>query len=223
MQLTNEQTRPGYYNAAGKKIPSVTTISKLIQASEGLIHWAWDLGCQGQDYRTVRDQAATAGHAAHSMIECAITGRPFMADPAVDEATMALARQGFGGFQSWIADTKFELVQSEVRIISEEHQYGGRLDCIAKIKDELCIFDWKTSKGRRVQESWLPQVAAYRQGWNETHPYQRIKGCHIMVLAKEDAGFSHHYFPESSMDVGWQAFLACQALYEARKKIGKLI
>ena len=223
MKLTAEQTHPGYYNAAGTRIPNVTTISKLIQSPEGLIHWAWKLGTEGRDYKQVRDEAATAGHACHSMIECYIRGVHFKVDETLDEETLRLAKQGFSAFKSWIDSTKFELLRSEVRIISELYQYGGRLDCIASVNDEPCIVDWKTSGGRKVQESWLPQIAAYRQGWNENHRAEPVTGCHLMVLAKADAGFSHHYFPPSTIDTGWKAFLACLELYDRKKEIARLI
>lgn len=223
MKLAPEQTRPGYYNAAGKRVPSVTTVAKLIQESEPLISWANRIGLEGQDYRQVRDAAATAGHICHSMVECHILGRQFMPDPATLEEDRRLADQGFSAFLSWKEGSRVSLIHSEVKILSERYQYGGRLDCIAHIGDELCILDWKTSGHRRPYDSWLPQVAAYRQGWNENHPDQPIKSCHLVILAKADAGFSHHYFPESSMDAGWRAFLACLELYDQKKKIAKLI
>ena len=223
MKLTAEHTKQGYYNSSGKKIPNVTTIAKMIQAPEGLIHWAWQCGVDGKDYRVERDSAATAGHVCHAMIQSAIIGSPFVADPSIPEELIALAKQGFEGFRSWMAGSRFLLQHSEVRVISERFQYGGRLDCIASVNGELCIVDWKTSGSRRPYESWLPQIAAYRQGWNETHLNQRVEACHLMVLAKADAGFSHHYFPSSTIDVGWRAFLACLELYECRKKVSALL
>lgn len=219
--LAKEHTHPGYYNAAGERIPNVTTIAKLIQAPEGLIHWAWDLGTKGQDYRAVRDDAATAGHACHAMIECAIKGQTFV--PAdMDEETLGLATQGFRAFQSWLASANFALIRTEVVVVSERYQYGGRLDCIATVNGEPCIVDWKTSKKSSPMPAWLPQVAAYRQAWNETHRGEQVKACHLMQLRKADAGFSHHYLPPETMDLGFRAFLACLELYDLRKQVEKL-
>ncbi len=229
MKLEAQDTRPGYYNQAGKRVPSVTTIAKLMQESEPLIAWANRIGLEGKDFRTVRDDAADAGHVCHGMVECYIRGQQFIPDPKIDEETLRLAQQGFKAFQIWANNSRFSLIHSEVAFVSEKYQYGGRLDCIASIgdvfsaEDELCIVDWKTSGHRRLYESWVPQVAAYRQGWNENHPGQRVKSCHLMILAKADAGFSHHYLPESTMDQGWKAFLACKELYDMKKVIGKLI
>ena len=61
-------TQP-YFNKAGQRLPSVTTIISRFKESGGLIHWAWNLGREGQDYRQVRDEAADAGTLAHAMIE----------------------------------------------------------------------------------------------------------------------------------------------------------
>lgn len=221
-KLAKQHTHPGYYNAAGKRVPNVTTVAKLIQAPEGLIHWAWQLGVDGKDYREERDAAATAGHICHHMIESSIKGREITFDDGIDEETKGLAVRGFQGFQRWAESTKFSLIQTEVVVISEKYQYGGRLDCIATVNGEPCIVDWKTSKKSSPMPAWLPQVAAYRQGWNETHRGEQVKSCHLMQLRKADAGFSHHYLPPETMDLGFRAFLACLELYDLRKQVEKL-
>ena len=63
---------PIYKNAEGKRLPSVTTIIGRFKDSGGFVHWAWDLGIQGIDYRKVRDAAADAGTIAHHLVEADI-------------------------------------------------------------------------------------------------------------------------------------------------------
>jgi len=67
-----------YRNKLGEKIPGNTTIigSNLGWKTGGLVHWAWDLGMKGQDYRKVRDEAGGVGTVVHSRIEAAIHQRP---------------------------------------------------------------------------------------------------------------------------------------------------
>lgn len=54
----------------GTRVPSVTTIISRFKESGGLVHWAWQLGIDGKDYRKVRDEAADAGTLAHALLEC---------------------------------------------------------------------------------------------------------------------------------------------------------
>ena len=221
MKVKKQHTHPGYYNAAGTRLPSVTTVAKLISPPEGLIHWAWDCGMKGLDYREVRDSAADAGTLAHSMIEADI--KQLEQPSSEDEEQQRLALQGFNAYRSWREGSKFELHTTETVLVSERYQYGGRLDCVASVNGELCIVDWKTSKTRSPRDAWLPQIAAYRQGWNENHRGQLIGCCHLLQLSKADAGFSHHYFPSETIDLGWRAFLACLELYDCRKAVQKVL
>jgi len=57
-----------YKNAQGKRIPGVTTvISNLGWSKGGLMHWAWEQGINGIDYKETRDKAADTGTIAHAM------------------------------------------------------------------------------------------------------------------------------------------------------------
>lgn len=215
-------THKGYVNAAGKRLPSVTTICKLIDKPEPLLFWAWRMGCEGKDFREVRDDAATAGHAAHAMIEARIKGRELPFDlSSLDPEIRANAERGFAGFEKWIEGNRFQLIHSEVAMVSERHQFGGRLDCIASVLGELCICDWKCAGG--IYTSGLVQVAAYRGAWNETHMNEPILGCHMLRIKKDDAGFLHQYFPPPTLDKAWRAFLVCRELYDLQNELGKLL
>jgi hypothetical protein len=54
----------------GTQVPGASTICQDRRRHQWLIHWAWNLGMEGQDYRKVRDKAADIGTVAHFMIEC---------------------------------------------------------------------------------------------------------------------------------------------------------
>ena len=51
----------GYFTKDGKRVPSVTTILGKFKEAGGLMHWSWECGMKGLDYRQVRDAAADAG------------------------------------------------------------------------------------------------------------------------------------------------------------------
>lgn len=220
MKVEAHHTHPGYYSASGARVPSVTTIAKLIDTSEGLIHWAWQCGVDGKDYRKVRDEAATIGHIGHALVEARIRNLPFDTSQ-IDPAILEPALESLRAFDTWCETTHFNLLETEVRVLSERYQYGGRLDNVAEVTGETCITDFKTSSG--VYPSYMLQVSAYRHAWNETHHDRPILGCHLLRLKKDDAGFVHHYFPPKSLDKAFVAFLLCRELYDKQKELKKLL
>jgi hypothetical protein len=80
----------GYYLKDGKtRVPGVTTIIGKFKESGGLVHWAWDLGMQGIDYRKARDDAANVGTIAHGMVEQWIKGEPIVAEGPLEQVEKA--------------------------------------------------------------------------------------------------------------------------------------
>ena len=125
------------------RVPGVTTIIGRFKESGGLIHWAWQLGIDGKDYREVRDTAAEAGTCAHTMVEAHIRKREF--DPApYSEEVLAKAKVSFGAFLEWADQTQLKPVESELSLVSEKYRYGGTLDAML-VKGKLSLGDWKTS------------------------------------------------------------------------------
>ena len=57
----------------GKKVSGTTTVIGIL-AKPALIHWAWDLGTKGIDYRKFRDDKADIGTLAHYLIMCHLKG-----------------------------------------------------------------------------------------------------------------------------------------------------
>src|SRR3954466_9022885 len=98
--------KAGYYTKDNKRVPSVTTIISKFKESGGLIHWAWDLGMQNKDYRQVRDDAASAGTLAHSLVEQWITRQPLAIEG--DEDTTKKAYNAFNIFLEWAEQTKLQ-------------------------------------------------------------------------------------------------------------------
>lgn len=220
MRVEPKFVHAGYHNNAGERIPSVTTLAKMIDRPDALIWWAWDCGMKGIDYKKVRDDAATIGHVGHALVEARIKGQPFD-ESGVEPGLLAPAKESLQAFDTWCEASQFVLLETEVKLISERYQFGGRLDCVATVTGETCIVDFKTSKG--VYESYLLQVSAYRHAWNETHKNRPVMGCHLLRLKKDDAGFVHHYFPPKTLDKAFTAFLLCRELYDLQKELKKLI
>lgn len=200
-------TQP-YRNAKGQRVPGVTTVISRFKESGGLIHWAWQLGKDGLDYRQVRDAAADAGTVAHAMVECDIRGMDFDRTKH-DAALLEKADSAFSAYREWRTQTQLKPVATEVALVSEEHQFGGCLDAML-VQGKLSLGDWKTSN--QVYGDHLIQLAAYGGLWREHHPDEPIHGYHLLRFSKGHGDFSHHFYAD--LTGAWRAFLLMRELYD---------
>lgn len=208
--------RQGYRTKDGARIPSVTTIISKFKESGGLVHWAWDLGIQGLDYRKVRDEAASSGTFAHAMVEAWIKGEDPEQVDGPDELIMK-ARNAYMLFLEWAGQTKLKVTDTEVGLVSEKYRFGGTLDAML-ISDRLSLGDWKTSN--HVYADYLFQLAAYAILWEENRPDQLITGgFHLMRFAKDTPDFSHHYWGE--LEEAKEGFLLMRRLYDIKATLDK--
>ena len=206
---------PVYKNAEGKKLPSVTTVIGKFKEAGGLIHWAWDLGMQGLDYRKVRDDAASAGTLAHSMVEADIRNLPQPDKNGHDESLWNKSLSAFEAYKEWRCQTNLQPEQTEVSVMCECHQTGGTLDTIM-VQGKRSLGDWKTSNA--VYPEYLIQLAAYRHLWEINHPDQPITGgFHLLRFSKEEGDFTHHFWP--NLDDAWSAFEHMRVLYDLMAKL----
>lgn len=207
--------KAGYY-LDGKRVPGTTTIIGRFKESGGLIHWAWQCGVDGINYREARDSAATAGTLAHDMIENLIHGRP-LEDVKGPEELLALARKGVEAFVEWKEQSRIEIVATEMSLVSKEYRFGGTPDAIGKTPAGHVLLDWKTSN--RVYPDMLIQLAAYRHLWEAEHPDMPLGRFHLLRFGKEFGDFHHHSWPEEVIDTAWGAFVRMRDLYEIDKTL----
>ena len=200
-----------YKNAEGKRLKGVTTILGNILAKPALVPWAYSRGKEGLPLYESRDKAASAGTHAHLMVECHLKGLP---DPPTNGLAAELvdkAESCYLAFLEWEKAHSFQMVESEISLVSEKHQFGGTID-IGAIVNNLGIVDIKTSKG--IYFSMLVQVAAYGKLYEENRD-AKIKGYHILRLG-EQGDFSHHYWP--NLDDEWDVFKACLTIQAVLEK-----
>ena len=203
----------GYFLKDGTRVPSVTTVLSRYKEAGGLIHWAWDLGKQGKDYREVRDAAADAGTLAHQMIEQWSQG----AQPSItgDPEVVKKAEQAFGAFLEWAGQTHLQIVQSEVSLLSEKHRFGGTLDAML-VNGKLSLGDWKSANA--VYSDNLMQLAAYGILWEENNPDKPITGgFHLMRFSKNEGDFEHRWFGD--LTDARECFLLLRQAYDYDKKL----
>lgn len=233
----------GYRNRAGVRIPGTTTIIGRYKESGPLLWWAfgqgraaerrgiWEQakGVMPRAYKKLfgteepdaiynlydkRDEAADIGTEVHELVERHIRGE-------IDLRSGELRRRpeiqsGVDAYLQWESMTQLEIVEQEMELVSEQYQFGGSPDAIGRINGELCLIDWKTSKG--VYPDFLIQLAAYNQLWIENFPDRPLTGgFHLCKFSKEHGDFAHHYWPDLS--VAWDAFKHMRALYALDKEL----
>lgn len=177
--MSNGTGRPagGYKNAAGKRVPGVTTITGRFKESGALMYWAWECGRDGIDFNKARDAAADAGTLCHEMIDCHLHQRAFNRI-GHDELALSKADHAFLGFLEWAENTKLKVTASEISLVSERHQFGGTFDAIMT-GSNLNLCDYKTSGG--VYTDMLIQVAGgYSLLWEEHHPDEPLSGMDLL-------------------------------------------
>lgn len=208
----------------GKRVASVTTILKNIGWSSGaLMHWAWQQGIEGKNYRETASDAANVGTMAHYGVEADVKGQEFDVDAITDlsDDDREMVRNCLKSYQRWKKMTNMEMLHSEVLLVSEEHRFGGQLDICALAMDgetkRRAILDYKTSNA--VYESHIIQIAAYGMLWNEHHPDEPIEEYHLLRTGKDNASFEHRYWEAGDKwDAGpARAFMLALELHNLKK------
>ena len=202
-----------YKLADGTRVPSVTTVLGRFKDAGPLMHWAWQCGVDGKDFRKVRDDAADAGTLAHQAVEAHVRQQPiaWAGDPAVIER----AQKAFGAFLEWADQTKLTVDKTELPLVSEKYRFGGTFDAIL-LGAKRAMGDWKSSNG--IYGEYLAQLAAYGQLWQENFPEEPIEGgFHLLRFDKTHGDFTHKWWGELS--AGWEYFLRLREAYEYDKEL----
>ncbi len=188
-KLVRNAPHQKYYLSDGTQVPGGSTICKIGDDAGALIHWAWDLGRQGLDYRKERDKAADIGTIAHFLIECFLNNQ--VADlEDYDQADIEKALVCYNKFVDWWDEQSLEKVVTEVQLVNQPYKYGGTIDLISKKENgDHVLLDFKTSKA--ISPSYWRQCAGYAALWDQNHDHKadlRIKDHCIVRIGKKDEG-----------------------------------
>lgn len=136
-----------YHTADGKRVPSVSTIKGAADfgKSGALMWWASDLGAQGIDARTVRDNAADTGTLAHAICTSHYGAEPPDYDAYTAEQ-IGEAESAAEAFFLWIMEHDLRPTLVEQPLISEALRYGGTPDIYGTLDGVPTLIDLKTSK-----------------------------------------------------------------------------
>ena len=239
--MPTKKPRQSYRNASGEKIPSVTGVTGRYQESGGLIYWANQVGLgedescadqercgqcgrrPGKPHREVATRAADIGSYAHDLIEHEVKGVSIDEEywEFLDPEQRAAADQCLSGFRRWVDGLRLTFIETELRLVSEKHQFGGMVDSIARTDGGALILpDWKTSKG--LFPNMLSQIAGYGILVNETDIFGEVEEYHILRISKKTASFHHHSWTAESFEPARQWFLKALALKALEKPLKDL-
>jgi len=218
VRLEKTRAHQKYPLQDGTEVPGASTIAKIGEDSNGLIHWAWKLGTEGKDYRKVRDQAADIGTVAHFMIECFLHNH----EPDLSEfspADVEKASIAFNNFRRWWDEEGLTVIEPEVQLVSEEWLFGGTIDAPSRDRDgKIVLLDWKTSK--MIVGAHKIQLAGYEQLWNENRPKMKVQRRAIVRIGKESPDDFEVAWIFSS-EPFWEVFKARLALHYAQLRLKK--
>ena len=170
----------GYY-------PSATTILNAYPTSEHLVKWIADNGFH--ESRAMRDEAGRRGTRIHSAIELLLGGGEIVKEGYTIEEWHKLDT-----FVKWHADYKPEILGLEIPVFSKKGKYAGRLDCLAKIGDQLGVLDWKSSAN--IHKSFPLQFAGYAKALEENTDLKIDFVAAIQLGAKNKNGYRYVIYPE---------------------------
>ena len=209
------------YYVSGRRVPSVTTVISNCKLGgiEPLLIWANKCGINGLSHRDEANFAADVGTVAHEKISAFIKGIEFDAEPYSYEMLDA-SEPCYKAFLEWHNQSKFNLVESEVSLVSEKYNYGGTLDAIIEMDGRLMLCDWKTSN--HVYADYLIQLSAYQNLWRENFPDRPITNeAYLLRVSKGDTvTFTTHYWNDLSL--AWDTFMKMRELYDMHKELKKL-
>jgi len=204
-----------YKNKEGKRVPGVTTAISVLN-KPALVPWAWDLGIQGIDYKTFRDDKADIGTLAHLLALC----HEKKEKPDTDYFTQAqidLAETCFLKYLDWRDRHDIKSIFLEKQSVSERHQYGGTLDHYCLLDRVPTLLDYKT--GKAIYPEQFYQLAAYKNLLEEEG--NKVDQCIILRLGRnEEEGFETKTMTDLSKQ--FEVFLSCLKIYQLNKEINKL-
>lgn len=210
--LNKHRAHIRYKNLEGKVVPGATTILGIM-AKPALIKWANNLGLQGIDSTSYVDSMATIGTLAHYMIECYLKKQE--ADlTEYSPAEISLAENAALKFYEWEKSHTYELIGSEMPLVSEKYQYGGTIDIYWKLDGKYTLTDLKTCKG--IYSEQHTQLASYRQLLVENgYP---VEECNILRIGRdENEGFD--FINSKNLDQHFDRFKHCRAIYDLNKAL----
>ena len=127
---------------------------------------------------------------------------------------MDKALQAFENYKRWASTVSLEVMETELHLVHDDLGFGGTPDAVGRVAGEVCLLDWKTSRGVYVEHKL--QVAAYIK-LLQVNGISVPGGAHVVRFDKQSAEFAHYHFSNEALLPAWRAFRLCRELYDLLK------
>lgn len=189
-----------FYESAkhpGVYYPSVTTI--LDAYPKGfLIQWYKEMGFNAD---VILEQAAESGSKVHNAIEMFLAGQKVTWEDNEFRPRYTLQEwQMICKFIEFWETYKPEMLVNEFTLVSDELKFGGTIDLISKINNEIWLIDFKTSNS--IYKTHELQLSAYTTAWNTLNPDYKIQRTGILWLKAQTRGTDKS--GKKIQGAGWQ-------------------
>ena len=190
--LLDEFERPDIndsnYMYNGIVVPRVTHIISKCIHSEGLMHYANNLGFRHQSYTKTLAASANIGTICHENIDEFMENRAHVLPDDIPYQS----RNAYKSFLKWFSDISvlawdLEVLMHEQPLVCK--YFGGCLDGLYRINGLTYLVDYKTSN--HVTINHLIQASAYRYILR-TEMNINIDGVIILQLSKDDISYNEH-------------------------------
>ena len=204
-----------YKNESGKRLKSVTTIinGNLGWNKGALIGWTRKHCLNGEDSMQLLKEAGRIGTLAHIMIEQYVNGGSVCLDD-YSPNEISQAKTAYYSFYKWFEDNDVEFYETELKLVSEQYQFGGTFDAVCEVNGKLVICDWKTTSD--TYSEMLIQLGAYRQLIKENLDLN-IRGVILLKLNKEENGYEEHKYNIKDLNWGWKMFKLLLKIQENKR------
>lgn len=225
-----------FYTQSGKdknRIPSVTSITGVIDKSAVLIGWAVRLAKDylieklgrgeqiievdvieaGKQHTIKKQEAADIGTRIHELAEQWIKTTKSGVTSEDSEAVI----NGFNAFLEYQEANDVKWLGSEMIVYSAKHNFAGITDGVGHIGTDLVLFDFKSAKA--IYPEHILQAAGYQLAYEEM-TRRKIAYRLIIRFGKDDGTFEVVKCDNNDQDKA--AFLACVTLKNRLKELEKI-
>ena len=202
------------YKIDGKRIPSVTTINGRFKSADSLIHWAWQCGIDGLNYREEKNKAGAIGTDLHNLAEEYIKGN----EPKVSQDP--IVHSCFQQFLEWWNNFECDVVWTEKTYTNKKLLVGGCPDLLVKKDNKYILIDFKTSK--KIYGDHLIQLGAYSQ-LIKLEDNISVDEAIVIRFPKDDDKTEIKKFTKKDLALGVKQFRKYRQCYETEKDINKIM
>lgn len=199
-----------YKDKDGNILYGTTTILQIL-AKPALYGWYYKMGKNGENPFKKKDLAGDIGTIAHAIIMCHL--KEIELDTSnLSKESIDIAENCVLSYFEWEKNLNLSPILIEKELISKLG-YGGTIDLYAKINNEYCLIDFKTSSG--IYEEMHYQLAAYKNLLEENN-FPINKSIILNIGKEKNSNYLIKTF--DNLENEFKIFCHCLEIYKTKDK-----